>query len=244
MGSAREVILGRMARGYRTKYKPDRSPVTDADIEAEKALRDGIRKRFPDHGIVGEEIAPVNEGSDYRWFIDPIDGTINFTKGIPLFGTILALHYKGEPLLGVIDHPALGKCYSAARGLGASVNGKSLSIQDGSDPIDREILAVGDRAAFARIGADGAFDALMRKHPLVRSYTDCFGHTLAFEGALGAMADFGIRVWDIAATQVIIEEAGGKYCQVRKVKKPGQGTFFGIIFGKPKVVDWVLPFFK
>ena len=119
-----------MEAGFRKRLKADASYVTNADLAVERTLRALIGRRFPAHGIVGEEFPPVNAGAAFQWILDPIDGTLSFTHGIPYFGTIIALHHDGIPIVGVIDHPALGLCYSAGLGLGAWCNGRRLHVRD------------------------------------------------------------------------------------------------------------------
>ncbi len=233
---SRRVILRAAARGFTTRAKPDKSFVTDADLAAEKVLRAAIARRFPDHGILGEEFERVRPEAEFQWIIDPIDGTLSFTRGIPLYGTILALHRRGKPVLGIIDHPALGLRYAAAAGLGARRNGKPLRLRDDGTPAAGEIIATGDRMHFLKVGSGPAFDRLLKGHPQVRTYADCFGHALAAEGAVGAMVDYGIRIWDMAATQVIIEEAGGKFELVSRLPDGKGGHFYNIVCGKPRVV--------
>ncbi len=245
VGAARRITLARMAGGFARWKKADQSFVTDADLEVERLFRSELARRFPEHGIVGEEFEPVNPEADFQWIVDPIDGTLSFTRGIPLFGTIVGLHHRGTPIVGIIDHPALGRCYSAAAGLGAFRDGERIRLHDlaPDERVEDEPIASGDRHQFLRSDRGEAFDALMRGHPRVRTYADCFGHTLAAEGAVGAMVDFGLRIWDLAATQVLIEEAGGRYVCAQTLERPGEGTLYGIICGKPRVVEWLLPRF-
>lgn len=242
--ASRRVILRKIASGYSIDTKADKSYVTGADLAAEKTLRSGIAKRFPEHGILGEEFPAKNPGADFQWIIDPIDGTLSFTRGIPLYGTILALHHEGRPVVGIIDHPSLDLVFSAGAGLGAFRNGRRLRMAREAPGIADEIVATGDRAHFIKSGKEKAFDALVRRHPQVRSYSDCFGHTLAAAGAVGAMVDFGVRLWDISATELLITEAGGKYVVAQRLEKSGTGTLYGVICGKPRVVDWLLPIFS
>lgn len=239
---ARRIILATLARGLRVSVKPDRSFVTDADRAVERFIRGELRRRFPDHGLVGEEFGSIQPDAPYRWIVDPIDGTLSFLRGIPLYGTILALQHRGRPVLGIIDHPGLGETYSAAAGLGAFLDGRRLRLHDlgPREPIEGEVIATGDRGHFVRLGAERRFDKLMASHPQVRSYADCFGHTLAARGAVGAMADFGVKLWDIAATEVLVTEAGGRYELVSERPSP-DGAHYGVVFGKPRVVRWLLP---
>ncbi len=240
----RRIILRKMGGGFRKRLKADASYVTDADLAAERVLRREIRRRFPEHGIIGEEFPAVNVGSDFQWILDPIDGTLSFTHGIPFFGTIIGLHFRGRPLVGIIDQPALRLRYSAGLGLGAFKNGRRIRIRDvPAAALPREIISTGNRVRFVRCGAGPGFDTLMRTHPQVRGYEDCIGHTLAAEGAIGAAIDYGVRLWDIAATQILVEEAGGRYeCVYRS--RGREKTEYGIVCGKPRVVDWLLPLFR
>lgn len=236
--AARRVILGKAAGGFKVRTKPDSSFVTDADLAAERRLRAEIIRRFPDHGIVGEELPPRNPESPYQWILDPIDGTLSFTRGIPLYGSILGLFHEGRPVVGVIDHPALGERYSAAAGLGAWRNAERIRLRKTGRSPEGEIVATGDRSHFKKMGREAEYDRLMVRHPQVRSYADCFGHTLAFSGAIGAMVDYGIKVWDLAASRVLIEEAGGRYLCVER-QGEGPEAFHGIILGRPEVVEWL-----
>ena len=236
---SRAVVRHHMRAGFAKRLKADASYVTDADLAAERMLRTLIGDRFPDHGIVGEEFPPVNAGASFQWILDPIDGTLSFTHGIPFFGTIIAVHHEGVPIVGVIDQPGLGLCYSAGLGLGAWCNGRRLRVRDVAVAArSREVISASDRPRFVRCRRAQAFDRLMRTHPQVRGYADCIGHTLAAEGKIGAAVDYGLRLWDIAATQVLIEEAGGRYACVFRSHDAG-GDLFGIIAGKPSLVRWL-----
>jgi len=240
---ARRVVLARRGR-FRKSLKADSSWVTDVDRAVERELRSSILRRFPDHGIVGEEFGRHRPEAEFQWILDPLDGTLSFTHGIPFYGTLLGLHHRGRPLVGVIDHPALGLRYSAGLGLGSFKDGARLRVRDlePGDRVSGEVLCMGDRARFAACGAAPGFDAVMRAHPAVRTYADCIGHTLAAEGAVGAMADYGIKLWDLAATQVLVEEAGGLYLRTYERRSGGE-TVYGAVFGKPAVVRWLSRFF-
>ncbi|MBI3550265.1 MAG: histidinol phosphate phosphatase [Elusimicrobia bacterium] len=240
--ASNEIILRKIARGFKVETKSDGSYVTDADRDAERRLRGAIAERFPDHGILGEEFEPVRPKAEFQWIIDPIDGTLSFVKGIPTFGTILALRYREETVVGIIDLPAVGRRYSAAVGLGTSLNGKRIELKDAAteSEIKDEIVAVCDRLQFERIGKEAAFERLLSMNPRARVYTDCFGHALAAQGAVGAMVDVGVRLWDIAATQVLVEEAGGRFEVLQGFEKAGTDTLYSIVCGKPGVVGWLL----
>jgi len=235
-----------LARGVTKRLKADQSYVTDADLATELALRRAITRAFPDHGILGEEFPALRLDSPFQWILDPIDGTLSFTHGIPFFGTLIALHYRGRPIATAIDQPALGLRYTAGLGLGAFRNGRRFRLRDlgrGED-LGREVIATAERYRFARCGQAGRFDRLQRTHPLVRSYADCLGHTLAAEGRVGAMVDYGVRLWDIAATELLVTEAGGRWVEVYRKPRHPRDAVYGVIFGKPRVVKWLLPFFE
>jgi fructose-1,6-bisphosphatase/inositol monophosphatase family enzyme len=240
--AARQVTLGAVRRGFTHQRKPDRSFVTEVDVEVEKTIRGLLRKHFPEHGVIGEELDERVADSVYSWVVDPIDGTHSLRHGIPLFGTLLALMEDQRPVVGVLDLPGLGTLYSAGIGLGAFLNGESLRTRglDGAEPIEQEVIAIGERKQFLNGGTELVFDTLMGAHPSVRTYCDCFGHALAIEGAVGAMVDYGLRVWDLAATEVLVKEAGGKFIRLRVEPGSDGEPRHDVVFGKPHVVDWVL----
>ena len=242
ISSASALVRERMAAGFASWKKPDKSFVTEVDLAVEASLCADLSCRFPAHNILGEELAGLDLGSEFQWIIDPIDGTLSFTRSIPLYGIILGLYHRGEPLLGLIDHPSLGQSYSAGRGLGAWCNDRRIALSDlpADTPVSEELIATGDRAQFVRAGLLPVFDRLMAGHPRVRTYSDCFGHTLAAQGSVGAMVDFGLRLWDISASRVLIEEAGGAFHAVERRDGSDEFVSYHMVAGKPRVVAWVL----
>lgn len=236
---AAELVRRRVDGAVVFHRKADRTWVSDVDLEVETMLRAELERRFPDDGILGEEQGLVRPESPRRWLLDPIDGTRSLRHGIPLYGTILGLEVDGETLLGVIALPALGRLYAAARGLGAFRDGQPLrqapALPEG--PLE-EVIALGERRQFTRPGADVAFMRLIATHPGARIYPDCFAHVLAAEGALGAMVDFDLRPWDLAASRVLVEEAGGRYLVLAQ-RGEGADARRDVVLGKPPVVDWV-----
>lgn len=237
--SARTLILSLMAAGFEVKRKPDRSFVTSADLKVEERLRELIGKHFPDHGIIGEEYPATRPEAPFQWIMDPIDGTEDFVQRLPAFGTILALHYRGEPVVGVIDHPVLDIRVSAALGLGSHKNGERIILADldpaAIDGTERVMLPA--RANFIKHRDDGhLFDAVARAHPNHRIYRTCFTHTCAILGQADAAIDYGNPIWDLAASRILIEEAGGKFLSVRAWDVPSVGHVYGSIMGKPALV--------
>jgi fructose-1,6-bisphosphatase/inositol monophosphatase family enzyme len=236
---ARRVSRRGIAAGFRTRLKRDASFVTDVDLAVERALRAAIGRAFPTHGVLGEELSPTRPDAEFQWILDPIDGTTSLKNGIPFYGTIIALHQRGRPLVGVIDLPALDRCYSAAVGLGAWRDGRRLRVRDATHgALPREVISVGDRSRFVQCRAAAGFDRLMREHGQVRGYIDCIAHAFAAEGLIGAAVDYGVKLWDIGATRVLVEEAGGRYvCTYRS--RRADPALYGIICGKPSVVRWL-----
>jgi myo-inositol-1(or 4)-monophosphatase len=209
----------------------------------ERTLRSRLAAKFPVHGLIGEEFADQNKAAEFTWVIDPIDGTSNLRHRVPLFGTILALLHEEVPVLGLMDLPLLGRLYSGGTGLGVRCNERDVRVNDlASDTgIPSEIISLGGRGQYVNAGVPELFDDLMRHHPQTRTYGDCFGHGLAIEGAIGAMVDFDLRVWDVAATEVLIREAGGKFLCMRRRGDELVNARWDVLFGKPRVVDWLLP---
>lgn len=232
-----ELIRTRREQGFSVHTKTGGSIVTDVDLAVEREARRRIRNRWPGHLIEGEEEGRDSGASDFRWLVDPIDGTQSFRHGVPLYGTILALTWKERPIVGVINLPGLRQCYWAGQGLGAYRDGERIHIADvGSEEVMDQIVAMGDRQQFERAGLSSGFDAILKRHRWARTYTDCFGHCLAVEGAVGAMVDPAVHPWDVAATEVLIGEAGGVFERL-SASVPGR---LNVVFGKPTVVEWVL----
>ena len=226
--------------GFDISKKADDSLVTTADVETERAFRKCVQERFPDMGVLGEELGDSGQRTDFRWIIDPIDGTAEFARHLPVYGCIIGLHYKGQTLLGVIDHQAMGIRCHAAFGLGAFANAERLAIDD---------CGPGEEGAGARIGLPSlagflrptdstpVFRAIVDAYPNFRVYHTCYAHTLAAMGGLDAAMEWDTPLWDLAATQILIEEAGGSYQWLKDSQVPGEGRFYSAVFGKPAVVD-------
>jgi len=206
------ILAGFRSPALRVETKGDSSPVSEADKAAELVIREHLAARFPEIPVYGEEggyDGPAD--SPLRWVVDPIDGTIAFIRGVPLFGTIVALEdtRTGETLAGVIHLPCLGETYAAALGQGCTCNGDPVRITDGSSSGPR-LLSMGDRAWFEEAGVSEAHDTLASTTPFLRGYTDCFGHAMVLRGAVSVMVDPGLAAWDLAATRVLVPEAGGR----------------------------------
>ncbi len=245
--AARALILSMLVEGFEVRRKPDKSFVTSVDLKVEEQLRELIQRDFPGHGIIGEEYPATLPEAPFQWIMDPIDGTEDFVQRMPAFGSILALHYRGEPVVGVIDHPVLDIRVSAGFGMGTYHNGRHVTLPD-LDPatIDgTERVMLPSRANFIKHRDDGhLFDAVARAHPNHRIYRTCFTHTCAVLGMADAAIDYGNPVWDFAASRILIEEAGGKFLNVRQWDVPVYGSVYGSIMGKATLVDQLATHFN
>ncbi len=235
--AARREVLPRF-RAVEVETKADGSPVTEADKAAERAIRAQLRAAFPGYAILGEEYGAEGGGSGPSWMVDPIDGTIGFSRGIPLFSTLIALLDEGEPVFGLIDLPGVGERYVGWRGGGCRRNGRPCRVSQETD-LRRAIISHGDPFCFDRWGAREAFLRMAREIPLLRGYTDAFGHAQVAGGGVGAMVDLDLNPWDAAPTQILVPEAGG--CCVTLT---GPGGKLGLVFGSPALVDQLVAFLE
>jgi histidinol-phosphatase len=238
--AARTTIDEALKTGFNVRHKSDGSYVTDADLAVETLLRRLIEERYPTHGILGEEFPPRLPHAEYQWILDPIDGTEDFVHRVPTFGSILALYYRGAPLVSVIDHPVLGLRCHAAYGRGSYRNDTRVHPADCAGVDDARLrLVLSARANFVRYRDDGArFDALTRAFPNHRIYRSCYGHSLVAIGAADVMVDFHDTLWDLAAARLLTEEGAGAYRTVRDFAVD-QTRVYSAVFGRPAAVTRV-----
>jgi len=200
--AADAISLGRFrASDLLVETKPDRTPVTEADRAVEEAIRDGLAQERPGDGMLGEEFGLTGSGSR-RWIVDPIDGTRNYSRGIPIWATLIALDVDGTIQLGVVSAPALGRRWWAERGTGAFANGDPIHVS--------RVSRVED--AVLSFSLERPLPAIAHRcwHP--RAVGDFWAHMLVAEGAVdGAIDAIGVKIWDLAALQPIVEEAGGRF---------------------------------
>jgi histidinol-phosphatase len=212
------VALAAFRTEIATERKADGSYVTAADRAVERVIRERIADRYPGHGLIGEEYGEQDPGAGgERWYIDPIDGTHNFLRGIPMFGTLLAVEREGEIQVGMISAPALGQRWWASRGGGAWVRGgpanppepRRLAVSRVDDLARSQVLFRSIRDMEVSRVAEG-FDRLIHLAWRERGFGDFWGYALIADGIAEAVLEQDLHPWDLAAPWVIVEEAGGR----------------------------------
>ena len=192
--------------------KPDLTPVTEADQSVERALRAHLAQHAPKHGVLGEEYGDESAGADFRWVIDPIDGTKSYVRGVPVWATLVALEHLGTPVVGAVSAPALGTRWWGARGLGAFRDGTPISVSRVHEVGDAQISFAWDTKE--RFDADGIGDRMLDlahrcwRH---RGLGDFWQHMLVADGAFDISIDPIVSYWDAAALLPILDEAGGRW---------------------------------
>jgi len=209
------IARAHFRRDLHIEAKPDRTFVTEADTAVEARIRELIVAAFPDHGIVGEEYGTERPGASVRWYVDPIDGTHNFMRGVPLFGTLIGVERDGVLQASVLSAPAFGSRWWAYRGGGAwarhsgDATPRRIRTSGVTRLEDAQLLYGSSRDLIASglaPGFDGLLDVVWRE----RGFGDFWGYTLVAEGAAEAMVEVGLKPWDAAAPIVLVEEAGGR----------------------------------
>lgn len=207
--AAGEIALSYYRSGFDVSIKSDRSPVTQADREAEAAVVEILTRACPEHGILGEEHGSRGN-QESRWIVDPIDGTRNFVRHIPIWATLIALEERGELTVGVIHVPATGELYTARRGAGAWRNGERISVSK----IDAMSEAFFIHAGLGLVRRQGWWDGFARLIDATdrqRGFGDFIGYTLVAEGKGEIYAELDLKPWDLAAPKIVVEEAGGRF---------------------------------
>ena len=189
------------------ELKADQTPVTVADRAAEALLRQAIGRRFPSHGIRGEEYGAERPEAEFLWVLDPIDGTVSFVAGSPLFGTLIALLHDGQPVLGAIHQPILRQL-CLGDGVSTTLNGRPVRARP-CEGLSAATVLTTDVFTPAECQNGPAFEALIRRAALFRTWGDCYGYLLVATGRADVMCDVTMNLWDIAALVPVIRGAGG-----------------------------------
>jgi histidinol-phosphatase len=206
--AAGQTALGYFDTGLAVEWKQDQSPVTVADREAEALLRTTLLSRFPEDGFLGEESGDQPGSSGFRWIIDPIDGTRSFVRGIPIWGTLVALEYRGEQIAGVVEAPALGVSYRALRGDGAYRGERRIAVSSIS-ALNEAMFFYSSISWFVKAGRQQEFLNLAVRTQRQRGFGDFYGYVLVAQGSGEVMVEHGVHAWDVAAIKALVEEAGG-----------------------------------
>jgi histidinol-phosphatase len=204
------MAMAGFRRDIKVSTKPDKSLVTEVDQAIEHMARARLRLEFPGCGIVGEEEGIEAAGAGLCWYVDPIDGTHNYVRGVPIFATLLAVSYEGELQLGMVSAPGLHERWMAWRGGGAWRGSERISVS-GVATIEDSQLVYGSRTVDMRSGHMPGLDATLAEAWRERGLGDFWGYMLVAEGAAEAMMETGAHPWDWAAPLVIVEEAGGRF---------------------------------
>ena len=187
--------------------KSDQTPVTIADRGAEELMRAHIARRFPKHGIIGEEFGSDRPEAEFVWVLDPVDGTKAFITGVPLWGTLIALLHHGQPVLGCINQPVLDQLV-IGDGHTTLLNGRAVRCRP-TRTIEDSTVLMSDPLTAPRFQDGAAFDALTARAKLVRTWGDCYGYLLLATGWADIALDPTMNPWDIAALVPVVRGAGG-----------------------------------
>jgi histidinol-phosphatase len=196
------TVAGFRSADLRVETKPDLTPVSEADRAAEETLRALVSASGRGEGVLGEEFG--DDGGDAKWIVDPIDGTSNYVRGVPVWATLLALQRGGEILVGLVSAPALGRRWWAIRGEGAFANGERCTVSAVSRVEDSSVSTTS-----ARRMPDG-WRSIVQRAWSNRGLGDFWQHCLVAEGALDVACDSTLKLWDYAAIRLVVEEAGGR----------------------------------
>jgi len=212
--AAEDIIMSYFYDDFKVTLKKDHTPVTIADKQAELAIKKILKKNFPSHDFLGEETwehSKVHE-REYLWIIDPIDGTKNFVRQLPFFGTQIALMRKGEIVLGVSNVPVLKELMYAVKGQGAFLNGRKAQVSTVSNFKDA-FVCYGNLKYFEKHNYIEPLLRLARECRHTREYGDCWMYHLLAQGKIEMALEAENKIWDIAASKIIVEEAGGKFTE-------------------------------
>jgi histidinol-phosphatase len=244
LGPSERILSGYRSPALAVERKSDNSPVTAFDREAEQHIR-AILQSDPEiqWPVLGEEFGGDTAGSVYRWVVDPIDGTLPFSRGLPYFGTLVAFEeadavapYTYRALVGAIQLPPFNELYTAARGMGAHCNGAPIHVAPRRDLVDC-VIAAPEIQKFRVAGLEEGYERLGKAVRYFRGNGDCWMHAMAARGAFDAVVEFSLNRWDIAATEVIVEEAGGRF--YTRPSKTVQGKY-DVVFGSPAAADQII----
>jgi len=210
-------------RNIEVRIKADKSPVTEADVRCEIAIREILEARFPAHGFFGEETGSSGADAESLWLVDPIDGTKAFVREYPMFSTQIALMRRGEIVLGVSSAPVYGELSFAERGCGAYLNGKPIAVSQVAT-LEAAALSSGNMKSLASGGQWARYGALVARVGRIRGYGDFLHYHLLASGKIDAVIETDVNILDIAACAAIVSEAGGRFTDLNGAPLTLQST--------------------
>ena len=222
--AAGAVALKYFRGSFDVVMKADQTPVTQADREAEQTIVEMLRRAFPEWGFLGEEYG-AQGAKEVRWIIDPIDGTKNFVRRIPVWATLLGLEAHGEIVAGVIFNPAADELLSARRGGGAFMNGERIRVSDVAT-LDRATLLHAGLALYRQAGLWDGLVRLVDATDRQRGFGDYMGYTLVASGRAEIYTEVDLKPWDLAPCKIVVEEAGGRFTDLAGTPTIYSGTAF------------------
>lgn len=219
---AARISRGYYAGNFTVSTKADMTPVTQADIECEQAIRGMLTEHFPEHGFYGEETGRLQEDAEYLWLVDPIDGTKGFVRQYPFFSTQIALMQNGEIVLGVSSGTMMDELAWAEKGRGAWLNGVRLTVSD-IDDAQRAAVSTGNLRSLAESAGWPSLGEIVARADRIRGYGDFYHYHLLAAGKIEAVIESDVNILDIAALSIIVTEAGGIFTDLNG-EKPGLET--------------------
>ncbi len=237
---AGEILREGYEQKHEVQYKGQTNPVTEIDKRSEKLLIGRIRERFPDHMIISEESGLLQGTEQHCWYVDPLDGTVNYAHGVPMFVVSLAYTERGRAQLGVVYEPMRDECFSAERGKGAWLNGRPIHVSPASEMIT-SLLVTGFRYDLANVAGD--LDAFVRLSYLTqgvrRMGSAALDMAYVAAGRVDAFWEFSLEAWDIAAGGLLVEEAGGVVTTAQGEPELLQGPY-SVLCANPVLYPQVL----
>lgn len=211
--AAAAIALSLYRRNVEVRIKADKSPVTEADVRCEVAIREILEARFPAHGFYGEETGSRDQDAEYLWLVDPIDGTKAFVREYAMFSTQIALRKQGQMLLGVSSAPVYGELCFAESGKGAFLNDKRIGVSQVSS-LDEAFISVGNMKSLATGPQWKRYGEMIARASRIRGYGDFLHYHLLASGKIDVVIETDINILDIAACVAIVHEAGGRFTQL------------------------------
>ena len=218
---AGRVTMRYFQTGVTADLKSDDSPVTIADRQSERLMREMIEERYPHHSILGEEEGESRPGASFRWILDPSDGTKSFVAGVPMYAVLVGLEREGVPVVGAVAIPPSGEMLTAATGQGCLWNGRVARASTTRD-LSQAVISTTDFQDMYRTGKGAAFDRICQHSRMVRGWGDAYGHVLVATGRIDVMLDALMSPWDCAALVPVLQEAGATFTDWQ-----GNSTIYG-----------------